>query len=324
MFNTFPFWGEYHDVPQLKHEQTFEEYLNEHTDSALYSSTAVDDATKTALRDFFLFDRLCDTPDRFAWLYRRSLARFYPIYKDSFDVWEGQKLKGWFFDNSKYKRTEHTGEGTLDEKTKADLTRELTRAIVDVLSGTSSNEGTTKSDTTTKNDSSSEGADAYTDNGTNKGRNFSFNYPESNYQGGVIPYDIDNNPSVEFINAQADSLGKDTTDHSGTNSNESHTTGSTNAAGSFQNSGTTSNNNKSDTTENSHDVSTGSRDQDTTTHWIEMHTRQGDNIVSLAREILSELPGTDFFNQFTEKMARCFQHVYLSDEIDEQEGYYND
>ena len=60
---------------------------------------------------------------------------------------------------------------------------------------------TSGDNTTSSNNSSS------TDN-SSLHRNLTYQYPESNYQDGVLPYDLDSVPNVEFISTQNDAKGK--------------------------------------------------------------------------------------------------------------------
>ena len=320
----YKYFFRYDHVPQLKHEITFEEYIEKYTDKDLYKTTPVDDETRAALADFFSLDRLCDTPVRFAWLYRRNLARFYPIYKDELAIWEERKTREWFFDLYKTEHREHDGTFTLDEETKAQIARELSRTITDALTGNATETGKSNGTTGRTTDTTGGTTDSATDNGTNKQRAFSFQYPEANYQGGVIPYNLDNNPDVEFINTQSDSIGKDSSTHEGEGTSESHTKDDGTSTNAFENETNTKTDSTNITAEKSGDGSNATRGQETTTHWTEDVRREGKDLIDLANELISQLPSTDFFKRFTDKMSRCFQHDYLSDEIDEQEGYYNE
>lgn len=314
-------WFTYDYVPQLRHEMTFEEYLDKYTDKDLYKTTTVDDETKAALADFFSLDRLCETPVRFAWLYRRNLARFYPIYKDELAMWTERKTREWFFDLYKTEHREHDGTFTLDEETKAQIARELSRTITDVLTGNTTGTGKNNGTTSRMADTTGGTTDSSTDNGTDKRRNFSFQYPEANYQGGVIPYDLENNPSVEFINAQSDSIGKDSNVHDGEGTSENHTKDDGTSTTTSETETNTNTDSTNSTEEKSGDGSNATRGQQTTTHWTEDVNREGADIIDLANKLIDQLPSTDFFKRFTDKMSRCFQHDYLADEIDEQEGY---
>lgn len=317
-------WFTYEYVPQLRHEMTFEEYLEKYTDKDLYKTTPVDDETKAALADFFSLDRLCETPVRFAWLYRRNLYRFYPIYKDELAMWTERKTREWFFDLYKTEHREHDGTFELDEETKAQVARELSRTITDALTGNTTGTGKNSGITSRTADTTGGTTDSSTDNGTDKRRNFSFQYPEANYQGGVIPYDLENNPSVEFINAQSDAIGKDSNIHDGEGTSESHTKDDGTSSNTFENETNVKNDSTNETSEKSGDGSNATRGQQTATHWSEDVNREGDDINNLAKELIAQLPSTDFFKRFTDKMSRCFQHDYLPDEIDEQEGYYDE
>lgn len=267
------------DDPIFKPQITFEEILAK-TDP--YEDTEVDEATQKKLNNFFLLDHLCDTEKRFLWFWKRKLGIYYPIYKEQCEMWAERKLYKWFFDNYKDQTTTHDGSFHLSEQTVAELKAQLERTIKDILNANS---------TTDSNDTS-------TTNG--KQRAFAFAYPESNFSGGVIPYDLDNNPTVEFISTQTDSLNRSTTD------SESH-------------SETDSNSTDNQTTkEDSAQNSSGTRGQDTSTHWKETVNRQGDNINSLALELINALPQTDFFKQLTDKLKPCFQNIFILDETLEE------
>lgn len=239
-------------------------------------------------------------------------------------MWTERKTREWFFDLYKTEHREHDGTFTLDEETKAQIARELSRTITDALTGNTTGTGSSNGTTSRKTDTTGGTTDSSTDNGTNKQRAFSFQYPEANYQGGVVPYDLDNNPSVEFISTQSDSIGKDSNTHEGEGTSESHAKDDGTSTNSFESETNTKTDSTNTTSETSGDGSNATRGQQTATHWVEDVNREGADIIDLANELIAQLPTTDFFKRFTDKMSRCFQHDYLADEIDEQEGYYDE
>ena len=275
----------YDDDIFLKHFETLEEVKNDIGQEAIYTKCISDSETNEALTDFFLLDRLCAKRDRFLWLYRRRINMYYPIYKDQLDLWAKRKTYEWFYDNVKGEWLTHDGVFKLDEWTKAQLLKDLTRDVLDKFNQNVEAEGTSDSE----------------DN--SKARSFNFNYPESNYSGGVIPYDLDNDPSVEFISTQGDSVGK-STNHTETTSSED-----------------TTSKDETNTKENEKQDNSGQHGQATQTNYVEHRSKQGDNINKLLIDLLDELPSTDFFRQFTDKLKPCFQNTYLVDEVMEDEGY---
>ncbi len=60
---------------------------------------------------------------------------------------------------------------------------------------------------TVGNNSSNSNNSSSTDSST-LNRALNYQYPESNYQDGVLPYDLDSVPNVEFISSQTDAKGK--------------------------------------------------------------------------------------------------------------------
>lgn len=245
----------------------------------IFKNANIDEVTKEAVKDYFLFDRLCtDNVDKWQWLFRRRINMYYPIYKDQLDIWAERKTYKWYFDNYKDQTTIHDGEGTLNQDVDTKTQRELERLIKDIFNGNVSSTSTSDSE----------------DN--SKARSFAFNYPESNYSGGVIPYDLENDPSVEFISTQGDNVGKST----------NHTEAESEVE--------TNNTDTNNETENETTKTTQGTKQNTTTDWKETVNRQGDNINKLANELLTDVLKTDFFKQFIDKLKPCFQNIYTVDE----------
>lgn len=275
----------YYDNDLLRHFETLEELKSDIGQNEIYKGCISDSETNDKLTDFFLLDRLGTYRKRFLWLYRRRINVYYPIYKDQLDLWASRKTYEWFYDNVKGEWLTHDGVYKLDEWSKTQLLKEITKNVIDNFTQHTDEQGT--SDTTEK----------------GKTRQFAFNYPESNYTGGVIPYDIDSNPSVEFINTQQDAITK----------NESHTE--------TQDEQDISSKDVNDTKQNENADNSGQHGEASQTNYIEHKSKQGDNINKLLIDLLDELPSTDFFRQFTDKLKPCFQNTYLVDEVLEEEGY---
>ena len=181
-------------------------------------------------------------------------------------------------------------------------------------------------------------SDTSAENG--KTREFTFNYPESNYQGGVLPYDMTNNPSVEFINSQGDRLTKTDKTSNGTTgeNNNVHSEGS--ASGSSTENASdqriTNDSRAQDATDNTDETKTTNRtdnrnasaNDNTTENGTkatdieetinEIKTHQGDNLNKLAEDLINQIPTTNFFKQFTAVLYKNFQQCYLVDEIIEE------
>lgn len=310
----YPFLFPYDADPILRHEITFSELIAKLGDTEVYKGTAVNVETKQALDSFFAFDRLCDREKKFLWFWRRRLNLFYPIYEQELDMWKARKAEKWFFDNYKDETVTHDGTFSLDEKTKQDLIRELNTTINTVFGSKSTSE--TSGDTKTTHSGEYENANSGESNSTAMGKNraFTFNYPESNYQGGVIPYDLDNNPSVEFIDTQGDTVSKTDTNetHSDRGSGTDEYTNTGHSEGTSK--GATDSTTKTEQSTNENQTVNGTRDQDTATHWTETKRRQADNLNKLAMELIEQLPTTNFFLKLVKQVSICFETVRLEDE----------
>lgn len=313
----YPFLFPYDTDPILKEEITFSELVAKLGDTEVYKGTAVDLSTQNALDDFFAFDRLCDREKKFLWFWRRRLNLFYPIYQQELEMWKERKAEKWFYDNWKNGTTTHDGTFALDETTKQDLVRQLDTTIKTIFGSKSMGEttGDSKQVHSGEYENASSGeSDLTTDEKT---RAFAFNYPEANYQGGVIPYDLDNNPNVEFIDTQSDGLRKSTTheEHSeqGNGTDSATDTGHTEGTSKGTTDSTTDTTQKTGETQNV----TGVRDQDTKTHWTEETRKQQDNLNKLATELIEQLPTTNFFLKLVGNLAVCFETRRLEDDIRE-------
>lgn len=272
----------------MKHLPTFRQYLDEYGDIDLYDvpTVAVDDITRNALKVFFSDIVIGDTPARFPSMFRRAIMRYYPVYRDQIAVWAERTAKNWLYDNVRNYKLIHEGTATLDAKTidviSSDATmigRAISKGQTDITS-TSSSTGDT--------------------NESGKDRTFSFTYPESNYQGGVIPYDLENDPIVEFIDTQADNVSRKDTHSETVAENESQTR----------------NERQDDTTDTEQRKTdqTNTVDQDTTNKWTESKVYDGDTLNKLTAELIEQIPMTDYFNRFTCNMFSCFEFIRFSDD----------
>lgn len=272
----------------MEHLPTFSKYLDKYGDLALYDvpTVAVDNITRDALKVFFSDIVIGDTPVRFQSMFRRAIMLYYPVYRDQIAVWAERTAKNWLYDNVRNYKLTHEGTATLDAKTidaiSSDATmigKAISKGQIDVFSTSS-----TTSDTS--------------ENG--KDRTFSFAYPESNYQGGIIPYDLENDPVVEFIDTQADNVSmKDT--HV-----ETETEDETQTRNERQDDTTDTETRKTD--------QTNTVDQDTTNKWTESKEYDGDTLNKLTAELIEQIPMTDYFYQFTCKMFGCFEFFRISDD----------
>lgn len=317
----FDTYCRYSDDPMLRHRMTYGELEEKIGREKIFEKTGVDAETQEKLRLFFELDRLCDSEKRFLWLWRRRLLQWYPVYKDELTVWTERKTKEWFFDNYKMEHKEHGGTVKLDEATKTELTRVLSRVFEGILHGTEGQVSTSNAKTTADGTSSGNHAGDNSKDGNGKDRQFSFNYPESNYQGGVIPYDLDNDPSVEFISTQGDRISKNHEE----GHDESEDTGTTSEKGTAEQTGKvdTKRDQNDNQTTNDNETQNGNGEKKALTeeNWQEDTRRQGDNINKLLDELLDTIGNTDFFKRFTKRLQPCFQASVLVDEIYEEDGY---
>ncbi len=352
----------YSDFTELKHRKTLQEIVEEKGYNAIFAGTDVDAATQTALISYFAQDRINAPFDKWQWQFKRNLNTYYPVYKDELEMWEERKTKEWFFDNVKSSTLNRDITQDLDETTQQTLTQALTEAIQATMNETATLDrdntkhgtGTTDvsdSGSQTQNGSFSNNSETddtksatETTNKTtaenSKNRNFGFNYPESNYQGGVIPYDLTNNPSVEFINSQADRLDNKNVTENGTRTNsetgrtESEETGTntvnntdsrttnteteTNITDNTDETATKAQTNAKNTTKNDTRNNNKTRALDVVNNIIETRTHQGNDINMLADQLIKAIPAANFFKQFTAILYKNFQQCYLVDEILEE------
>lgn len=311
----------YSDDPMLRHQMTFEELEAKIGREKIFEKTNVDAETQEKLSDFFALDRLCDNEKRFLWFWRRRLAQWYPVYTDELSAWAERKTMAWFFDNYKTEHKEHSGNVKLDETTKTELQRTLQRVFEGLLKGTEGQTSSSKSQTDTNGTSENSHSGSDKRDSSGKDRQFSFDYPESNYQGGVIPYNIDDNPNVEFISTQADKLTKNTESGSEQSSDSGETSGNESNEQSGKLDINRQQNDNQTTNDTEHQNGNGEKQARTDETWQEDTKRQGDNINKLLDELLATIQNTDFFHRFTKRLRPCFQTSVLVDEIYEEDGY---
>lgn len=252
----------------------------------LYAGLGVDDNTIASITDYMSLMRIGDIPDRFIWHYRRTLMDCYPVYRDQLDAWAERKSKAWFFDNIGTNKVTHDGTFGLDSVTQNEVDT-ATKQIVKNL---------TKSSYNDKNSAESTGST----NRTGKDRVFGIAYPETNYQGGVVPYDLDNDPTIEFISNQSDHVDR----MSENRSDETTTTTEGNSTSDLDGSttGTIDTNSKNTV------------DQNTATHWTETRDVTAIPYNQLMTELIRDLPSTDFFAQFMRRLSVCFEVARTSDD----------
>lgn len=277
----------------------------------VWEGTSVLEEDKNLLITALDLEVLCDeNMDTWLFYWKRALLLNYPVYRDQVTMWAERKMKNWFFDNFKEIVTEHEGTFHLDEATKNEITENILRSMNDVFSGKMNGETNRKINLSEHSDSDGNTHNEYEDNTNAKGREFMFNYPEANYTGGVIPYDLDNDPNVEFLSTQHDSISRSNTQHDGSSEysdNTDRTSDTTENTATENESNSTDDRNEE---EKKGREDYGERAQDTVTHWIEKVNRQGDNINSLADSLIAQIPMTDFFRQFLDKILICFKREF--------------
>lgn len=307
--------------PWEEHMMTFKEYIEKFGDEELYDYTEVDEVTKRNLLNYFQIEEICAKPEIFAQLYNRSIMLYYPIYEDQMNFWMERKKLEWLHDLVDKETKQHYGEFHMDEASIRDFGRNLTRTINETLDGTSNTNTTFTGKADRKGNSTTDADGSSSNSHEGKGRVFRFNYPESNYQAGVIPYDLDNNPNAEFIDTQQDSVdryseSREYNDHSETDSTDTTET---------NNSGTSDTDTTSDRDisheEGIKDKEGKNGNRDTNDHYFDTWIHDRGDLEKIAMAILDELPRTNFFEQFVNKMSICFRHIYFSGDIWEDMGW---
>lgn len=283
----------------------------------IFENTGVDDITQSALYNFFELDRLCcHSAIKWRWMWRRNLALYYPIYKQELEMWSEYRSLEWLYDKDKVNQKLHTEISKTGEVTKEVEKEERTGSRTQDTTGRGESSGTGSSTSHQDGNGTSNSSDDTTTDTTGKERAFSFNYPEANYQGGVIPYDIENNPSVEFISNQADRINKsNTVTHTeGTSGyeNESNGKDTSEYSDNWESSGSLDEGTKSNTDA----TKDGTRDSKNELIYHDRYDYDGNNIVDLADKIINMLPNANFFKKFVDKMSICFSQNYDTDRIE--------
>lgn len=307
--------------PYCMDEEMFCELVERIGNDAIYGTVLTDAATISALNEYFARDRLCDYDKAFIWLYRRAIMRAYPVYKDSMDLWKERLVKGYFWDNQKSISTTTDRDRVKVGDLTKDIIGDVDRRIKEILDGNAVTDftSTRNTDVKTTDDSTTTGTIDQTVN--SKNRQFAFNYPESNYTGGVIPYDLDNNPSVEFLNTQADGVARENT-HTESESvtNEQGTSDTDENYVSNQKHKTDNTTSKTDDTDSTTNTKQNTKDTDNIDE-IVIREYTATDITDITDKVLAELPITDFFAQFADKLQPCFQRVYLADTNLRERGF---
>lgn len=303
----------YHQVYRRK---TLSDVINEHGKDWLFEDSGVDAATIDLICEHFELNFTCDQNDeKFKFYLRRRLRQKYPIYLEQLKAWEHYQDIGYFVDTSSDNKTTYTGKTTSLQNTDS-------VTLSDTNTSGESNTDNTK-DTTTHtegnytdfSDTSEYNMDT-TDSETNsKDRVFNFAYPESNYTGGVIPYNIDDNPSVEFIDRQTDSIHKDTTHSESDGNRQSDTSqnGDSSSDGTVGEKG----NSKTNTTgasETNVNVDITQLGEGTNDYTIE-YSGKGLHYVDVYEKLRRLIPTTDFYQQFMYSLRRLFDTYETTDEL---------
>lgn len=318
----YPIDYRYFQNPYTMDEERFMELIDRLGNDKVYGTVVTDAVTISALNNYFARDRLCDYPDAFIWLWRRALMKAYPVYRDAMDIWKERTVKGWFYDNNK---TEKITTG-IAVKRNLDLTKnvleDIDKAVKAVLNGQRVTDVIADRVSAAKGTSETDSETNVNEVEKTKARNFNFAYPESNYTGGVIPYDLDNNPSVEFLSTQADAVGKRELDRNTTE----HAEGKTTADSTRNDTGkeTRKTDDTTDTTTDEiRDTNTKANEaetKDTSQQVIREYTAT--DIEDITQKLLEDIQVTNFWEQFVVKLEPCFQGVYLVDENFEERGYH--
>lgn len=304
-------WGH---LPELNGE-IFENYFDDIGQKNLFEGTTVDGITQNALMDYFRFDRLSAERKIFQWQWRRNLNMYYPIYKAQIEMWEERLTKEWFIDLQKTNKKIHEGTFHLKENELEQIIRGLKRAVEKIATGETDDTVTTVAELKHDGNTNTSAENEYTNNANSKDRAFSFAYPESNYQGGVIPYDLDDNPNVEFINSQGDSISKKDDTHKGSDISESNEEYSDNSTATETGKSITKNNATENTSDDETRNKEGGKEQNTETNWTETYQFEPIDLNTLVDQLINQLPLTNFWEQFVRKMRKVFQNIYVGDEV---------
>lgn len=281
----------------------------------IFEGTDVDEKTRAAICDYFENDHLCANDKMFLWLFRRELWKHYPIYQTQLAAWAERTTLEWLHDLRDKETKIHYGHEEINAHDLGNLKRVVSRAVSETINSEASADSDangTKDHSGTVDQNASDARDS---NSSTTGRAFNFGYPESNYTGGVIPYDLKNTPSVEFIDTQADALS----------STASHENGSSES--------NTKDNYKDNTNDTAHSESSSSTDRntddnETATQGTEGNSRRlsDDNytdtfiydradLENIIQKILNTIPMTNFFEQLIRKLDGCFMHTFIQEEV---------
>lgn len=308
-------WVRVPEADPMKEGELFINYYEDVGEDELFQNTEVDKTTRLALMNYFRFHELVTHRRMFQVFWENALNKYYPMYRDEIEMWKDRKMREWFFDVEKQDRKEHEGTFHLSEDVVSHVVEELRRRIDTTGNGQRDFSGKTDTESDRSGNVHIMGDESYTDTSNEKNRNFSFRNPESNYTGGVIPYDLDDNPSVEFISTQADAVGRRTSEHTGENTSDSTERYNDTASETRKDVDKTTTEEHADTTEDRGTGSEGTKNQDSVEHWIETIDREADNINKLAQDLIEQIPKTDFWNQFARRLRSVFRTSFTPSQI---------
>lgn len=303
---------------------TFNEAVQKYGDR-MYNGIEIDESTKASLLEYFGYMNISiHDPNRWISLWRRNLRMYINVYNQELDMWKEYRTEEWFYDKIKLNDKKHTETTSLTENVKRQIERDLNRTFGEIyrsiVEGNSSGDNSNTINRTNSQDTNNENHEI--SNG--KDRSFSFNYPESNYTGGVIPYDLNNNPVVEFISQQADSLNRKNTDQDGS----THLTGKDDSTEKGNYTNNTNGTEDRNTDQNSNETEdTGSNEDRTNTvtnEYTDHYEYDGSNIIDLANKMINLIPQSNFFLELVKHLEQLFCHVFSEDEImfEYYGGYY--
>lgn len=301
---------------------TFKEMVDRYGDQ-LYQNIDIDDLTKTQLNEYFKYLRICDrVEEKWIWMWKRNLSMWIYTYNNEKGMWQDYRTNEWFYDKVKHNDKTHTESTDLTDDLRRQIDRTLNRTFKEVYAATLNGSGTGN---TSGKDSNSQ---TNTENGTNtgtesgKGRNFSFNYPEANYQGGVIPYDLENNPSIEFINVQNDAINKNDTTNTTQSTQNTENEGTNSQNSEYTNKETNDHTNDQTSGDTGNETQTEGRTQKIANEYKDIYEYDGSNISDLATKMVELIRDTNFFKELCDHLMVCFNCIYTCDDLDEEDFYY--
>lgn len=303
------------DKKLFKPQKTFGELSLEIGLNGIFQGTEVDGVTQKKLLDYFYMENICANQDVFLWIFRRELEKHYPVYKDQLDSWIMRKGYSWFYDLDEKETKEHWGEYD-DKANNTDwIHRTLDRTVDDHAEGKSDSNSVTDTTLNHSGNQKREGTSDTESTTDEKRRGFTFNFPESNYTGGNIPYDLNEDPNSEFLNMQTDALSTSTTTTHGETTDEGEDTFSDTGKDTTTATTETETTGKQTTDESGIENRSGEKTGEGADHYKDVTTRDRGDVNKIMKEIVETLPLTDFFKQFVDKLGDCFQHTYLPDQI---------